>query len=460
MVQNAMRTFLCAALLLAPFAAGADDRPERDVRDKKLQGRIHDAIARGADYLKSTQRKDGRWPSKNPQAHDGGLTALALYALAASKVPARDPAIRRGLFWVTTHREPYSPGRMYGTYSASLLVMALTRIDARKHRDRIHELARLLVQSQLRSGMWNYTLSDRLREGARMRGGGGDNSNAQFAIVALWAAATLAEFEVPRTTWQRVKDLYQRTQVSGGWGYRHGANRTASMTAAGLCAYVYADTALGGNANRTRRSTRVRQGLEALRRFGLAYHNYYYVYALERVGNVLDLPLKTWYVDGAKHLVKRQRSSGQWDGQYVDENGTFETSMALLFLTRATLAPPPRAAVTKRETFPDPAEPRGLERAFGFYVEYNARDRAKIASRFGAAGASAVGLFIEKLRHKSERTRTAAYELLTTLVDARFFYEPQWPLDTRRKMLVPIDAWWQRNAKRLRWDGERFTTAP
>ena len=107
------------------------------------------------------------------------------------------------------------------TYCVSLYALALTRIDADRHKAKIHDLARRLVRGQRDNGMWSYRLNAHGR-------GGGDNSNTQFAVVALWAAYSLADFEVPATTWRRILDLYGKTQArSGGWGY--GAEHTARM---------------------------------------------------------------------------------------------------------------------------------------------------------------------------------------------------------------------------------------
>ncbi|HEY7727810.1 MAG TPA: hypothetical protein VID50_05100, partial [Candidatus Eisenbacteria bacterium] len=190
-----MARITLALLLVAAAAPGGDDRPDRRV-EPDLQARINAAIEKGVVYLKSVQEGDGCWPyarSDEQPATDAtaGLTALALYALAASRVPADDEAIRKGLRWAHRHQTSYRPGATYATYSASLLVLALTRIDAERHRRRIHALAEDLAGGQLDSDLWTYGLRPS-RTGARDREeqaapGRGDNSNSQFAVLALWA---------------------------------------------------------------------------------------------------------------------------------------------------------------------------------------------------------------------------------------------------------------------------------
>ncbi|MHC4492561.1 MAG: hypothetical protein ACYTDU_13150, partial [Planctomycetota bacterium] len=74
---------------------------------------------------------------------------------------------------------------------------------------------------------------------------------------------------------------------------------------------------------------------------------------------------------------------------------------------------------------------------------------------FGKAGAPAVGLFIQKLRHKQASVRETATELLKELVDRRFLFEARWSAQDRAHMLQTIDEFWKRHQKRLHWDAQR-----
>jgi hypothetical protein len=450
-----------SVLLLAALALGADDRPKRPLKNKKLQAQINQAIQRGIAHLKKVQRSDGRWLYRgNLQDRDGGLTALALYALSASGVPGNDPAIKRGLSWAFAHPRPYGPDGSVGTYSASLLVLALTRIDEKRHRAAVHRLAELIAESQQPTDMWTYGL--RLGQGrGPQRFGVGDNSNSQFAILALWAAYSLTGYEVPARTWQRIRDFYQRTQLSGGgWQYSgmmrggKGLGRP-SMTAAGLVAYVYAVAALTGDAAVARNSAVARAGVKALLKRPADWQDHYFAYALERAGTIMNLELEKWYVPGAKALLKQQKRDGSWRGRFHgDPAGAYDTALALLFLSRNTLMPS-RAAVTKRETFPDLAKPDQLVRGFDFYVAYKPEQRAKVILEFGKAGPAAIGLFVEKLADKREEVRAAAMELLAALCDKRFFFDAKAPLDERAVMLEPIERYWKEQGLGLRWDPVR-----
>jgi len=462
------RVLLCG-LALCPLAGAADDRPDRRA-DPKLQVQINRAIERGVAYLKKTQAKPGCWRYSRDTG-TGGLTALALYALAASRVAPDDPTIVKGISWTKKHRQPFQEGGGYGTYSASLLVLALTRIDPKAHKQRIDILAERIWRSQLPSDMWTYSLraqrrtrgKKKKRKDSRASLGGGDNSNSQFAVLALWAAYALADAEVPPETWQRVHEFYRRTQAANGsWNYtrvRGGGPGRPTMTAAGLVSYVYASAAMSGGIRalpQARRTPVAQAGTKALFHQRFDFQDYYFVYSLERVGTVMGLPEKDWYFDGARTLIKQQQKNGQWNGRmwHGDADSAYETSLALLFLSRATryfVGPTTRRA----EGFPDPAQSGNLSKAFDFYHHYKPARRREVLYEFGKAGAPAVGLFIQKLRHKQVTVRATAIELLRELVERRFLFEPRWPAQDRAHMLQSIDEFWQRCQSRLHWDAQR-----
>jgi hypothetical protein len=471
-------------LLLAASARTGDDRPDRRA-DPELQPRVNTAIASGIDYLKSIQQPDGSWayaPAPNTEDMTAGMTALALYALSASKVPPNDPAIRKGVRWTEQKKTCYAAAGSFSTYSASLLVLALTRIDPVLHHARIHRLAESIGNGQLGNDMWTYqvgaagtgTKGKGREEGERPRRmQSGDNSNSQFAVLSLWAASALAGYEVPAHTWERIQAFYARTQLpNGAWAYVPGpSSGTGSMTSAGLCSYVYATAGLLGGVAAlpvARKSSVAQRGVDAL----LAdpqprdYRNYYFVYALERAGTVMAIPEEQWYVQGARALVQQQDPGGRWGppGSAKAAGGAYETSLALLFLSRAT-----QAAITrggdphggrKVTSFPTRVGPAQLEEALLYYATAPPAERSKLAPRFAEAGPQAVRFLVGKLRANDRDARVAAYELLDVLVEKRFLFDPDAKPEDRDLMLIPIEAFWQERGSRVVWDEAkgRFVT--
>ncbi len=76
--------------------------------------------------------------------------------------------------------------------------------------------------------------------------------------------------------------------------------------------------------------------------------HYYYLYGLERAGDLLGLRYMgkhDWYREGAEWLIKAQQAGGSWPAQGgKDPNAHGETELirtcfALLFLKRATVPP-------------------------------------------------------------------------------------------------------------------------
>jgi hypothetical protein len=70
-----------------------------------------------------------------------------------------------------------------------------------------------------------------------------------------------------------------------------------------------------------------------------AAEHYYYLYALERAGMLLDIPMignHDWYVEGAKLLLDGQKDGGSWVAGGGRSNSTWDTCYAILFLKKAT----------------------------------------------------------------------------------------------------------------------------
>ncbi len=236
-----------------PAAAGVDT------------ARVDAAIAHGVDFLKGKQVGDGAWRG-GPALGYAGLCGLALLEC---QVPANDPAITKAAEYVRNH-----VGDNRQVYEQAASILFLERLGAKGDRDLIRYLAIRLLASQNPAGGWGYTgqpvyavdpskLQDYLRthfpwdaKHPRPASGGkaakaakdakgsgptvdlqklpakellwnkwnpfmlnpGDNSNTQFALLALWAAR---RHDVPVECAALLSyERYRRTQnQDGGWGY-------------------------------------------------------------------------------------------------------------------------------------------------------------------------------------------------------------------------------------------------
>jgi hypothetical protein len=189
-----------------------------------------------------------------------------------------------------------------------------------------------------------------------------DNSNTQFATVALWVGRRQG-LPVEGAA-ARLDQRFRATQnADGGWSYSPtwGGGSTASMTCAGLLGLAVAhgstaEAALekGKAAVEPAKDRVMKAGLAALSTAvgkpagkgrvgpavaapGVGGRSYYFLWSLERVAVALDLKTiggKDWYAWGAEAILASQGADGSWKGEY---GGSIDTCFALLFLKRANL---------------------------------------------------------------------------------------------------------------------------
>jgi hypothetical protein len=193
-----------------------------------------------------------------------------------------------------------------------------------------------------------------------------DNSNSQFAILALWAAQ---RHGIPmERTLRRVALRYETSQnADGSWGYDYrrggGAPERPTMTCVGLLGLAVGHGIDQAPAGPAVQDPRLLAGFVALskhvgtpagRMQDLPMANLYFLWSVERVAVLYDLQTiggKDWYRWGAEILVANQQPQGHWaNGGYHGASPVLDTSLALLFLKRANLA----ADLTRKLPF-DPA---------------------------------------------------------------------------------------------------------
>jgi len=310
------------------------------------------AIERGTEYLKRQQKTDGRWDDYPPR-YEGGVTALCTLALLESGVSPDDDAIQRALGQLRKLR----PDK---TYVVSLQTMAFCQAHPDRDRALIERNVRWLESHQISSGQnrgaWAYPESV------------GDNSNSQFALLALHEAERVG-VEVDGRTWRLAKAYWENAQnPDGSWGYmvspRTGTGSDppcGSMTCAGIAALVItSDMIRTSNAeaegdtircclNRDSEENRIDRALQWLgsdRVFavstnpGRTQYWLYYLYALERAGRLTAqrfIGRHDWYREGADYLLQKKggAAADYWIGVGTGEdNRLVATSFALLFLAK------------------------------------------------------------------------------------------------------------------------------
>ena len=334
---------------------------------------VREAMERGVEYLYSQQYKDkGSWYEHAGQP--GGVTALVTMALLSAGEDPKNPQLQRAL---QVLRGLDKPGEGSMVYSISLQTMALCAAEPEKDRLIITRNVRWLESVQIKSGdrkgAWGYSA----------RQGNGDNSNTQFALLALHEAERIG-VAVSDQTWKPALDYWLRTQkADGSWGYFEGQASTGSMTCAGIASVIICSGALNNGAasvqdgivrccGQSNPDDAVERGLAWLgNHFAVSYNptagvsgrnavslvwQLYYLYGVERVGRMSGRRFfqqrtldpqdparrdsfinRDWYREGVAKLIEMQNpvGNGYWKGTgHAESNEVIGTSLALLFLSK------------------------------------------------------------------------------------------------------------------------------
>ena len=358
---------------------------------KVEQQQVDTAVGRGVAFLKKAQTPEGTWPSQRP-VEAGALAGMSLLECG---VPANDPVIVKAANYVRKH----VPG-MNNTYGISLYLLFLNKLNDPEDRGRIKDLAMRLVMGQSPLGGWTYncpvlapqdqevllallkdmgqkTLPEfdkafpgRIKglppalkslallheppRGADFRQGG-DNSNTQFALLALWAARGQKLPVDP--TLQRVVNRFRNSQNPDGSWFYSGTNNASpgglpTMTCAGLLALA---VGYGLPAAETKRDDPLKDQAiaKAIQHLSKAIGGrdsrgkprmleLYFLWSVERVGVLYHLKTigdKEWYYWGMDMLLANQLPNGSWHaGVGHGSEPILDTCFALLFLQRVNLA--------------------------------------------------------------------------------------------------------------------------
>jgi hypothetical protein len=363
--------------------------PPLIVLSPEEQKKVDAAVQKGVEFLKKQQLPNGRWPAfANYQI---GPTALAALTLLEAGVRASDTAVAKAIQQIRDS----APG-ITQTYELSLVILLLDRLGDARDRELIQQLTVRLAAAQTAQGGWSYqcpvlsredhelvygvlkelktrtpeellrdsrSLASRLRprrqlavmqpEQARPDNfyrGGGDNSNTQFAILALWAAR---KYDVPLDkTLALINKRFRASQNADGRWFYQGTMEVSpkpSMTCAGLLGVAVGfglqDASKG--VVRPDQDPIVQKGLRHLSKFipdldeQPRMQELYFLWSVERVAVLYQLKTiegKKWYEWGVAVLTKNQRADGSWQGGGHGSIPVTDTCLALLFLQRVNLA--------------------------------------------------------------------------------------------------------------------------
>jgi len=372
-----MKRILWLALLTPSLCFAQDKPPDPDVDPKAVNA----AIDKGTQWLLNKFAQN-RIP-------DQKYAELVLLTLVHAGLPAEHPILRDNFQKVLDRS-------LSDTYNAGLRALLLEKVNRKAYQLQLAEIAQFFVENQCDDGQWAYAGRNRkltptvyapvptvakkkvvpgatqtmdegpppgkeiklpppVRAAAKKTG---DNSNTQYAVLALFAASRSAVV-VPKTPWQEVEKWFESKQnPDGGWGYDSaevpGAGvvttdmSSGSMTTAALTALIVSKFYQGKD---WKAEASVTRGLDWLGKSfsvttnpgGPSLWHFYYLYGLERVGTISGLSEfggHRWYKEGAEYLIKTQAADGSWKSAFPIQqqltDQVTDTCFAILFLKRAT----------------------------------------------------------------------------------------------------------------------------
>ena len=339
---------LVATLLSAFTGSSVVAQNARVASDRVSAAKVSAAIDRCVSFLVNEQKKDGQrggsWVGNGD--YGTGQTCLVTLALLSAGKTAKSPEVSRALTHIRAHKNPKR------TYEAALQVMVLAAAEPAKDMKQIKDVTEWLVNAQTSSGGWSY---------GEIGGGDGDESNTQFAVLALWEASKLGINVNAEVKGEKDKSLvdairkceqyWLKNRIGAAWGYQN-RGPSGSMACAGIASMVIlqeattgVDASVGNDGIQCcggqKEVSHVDQAMQWLASNIALDHNphgqgytLYYLYALERVGRLTGQRLignRDWYREGAEFLLSTQLTGGSFrDGH--DEVSS--TAMALLFLSK------------------------------------------------------------------------------------------------------------------------------
>jgi hypothetical protein len=348
-------TWVLALGILLPSAVAPvhAQRPAAEITSEQVERAIRD----GVQFLISQQRPDGTWPDVDRRISHGSTALVTLALLTAGEKPS-SPAVDKALRFL----EQFSAADLGKVYSVSLQTMVFAAADPDRFRVRLAANVAWLERAQIRPddpsaeypGTWAYT---DLKEQS------GDNSNTQYALLALHTASEVG-IPVRPEVWTLARQHWENSQrLDGSWTYQPNVrdSPTASMTVAGIASLIISglkryegqevlmpDGKIR-NCGKGGVNQQVQRGIDWIARNFYVGQNfprdqtwkYYYLYGLERAGRLAGIRFfgeNDWYREGAAHLVttaQRDRLQGYWAGSSnAERDPVVATSMALLFLAK------------------------------------------------------------------------------------------------------------------------------
>lgn len=355
---------LILGMLLLPQSA------QTFTQDESIKEAVKPHIEAGVEFLRRVQTNSGAFPFQGSISSQEvvGATALGAIALMECGASTRDRQVLAAANFVrnsinNTPNYNYN----YGTCLALMMLDRLNRDSGTNHKDvgMIKALATRIARGQGANGGWDYTLP----------GGRSDNSNTQFAVVALWIARKYYKpgGDIDRALALTDRKFRSSQSPDGGWSYDPTGvqvqfGTSGSMTCAGILGIAlhagarkqlqesgFRGAGTSGSSgdvfkqlNEDPQVAKARaylvRALEAhitgrVAENTEATHPTYFFWSLERAATLYKwrkMDGVDWFEIGARFLMSKQARDGSWNMGNT-QGPVVDTSFCLLFLAKSNL---------------------------------------------------------------------------------------------------------------------------
>ena len=313
-----------------------DARPANSAENNPLANEmneaVHEAVAKGFEYLRSQQNSDGSFGRGRFGKHVGITSLCAIALMADGNLPGRGAygeEVQKALDFVLANSAETgllageaSHGPMYGHGFAALFLGEVYGMNPedKKVRDALVKAVELIVGTQNEEGGWRYNPVPY----------DADVSVTICQVMALRSARN-SGIKVPKQTIDRAVEYVRKCQnPDGGFKYMLQAGGSAwPRSAAGVSTLYYAGIYEDDSINR---------GLDYLMRnsfpgtgmAGQAHFYYGHYYAAQAMYLAGGEYWQKWWPAARDELIARQSSGGGWLDNHT--GGLDATGMALIAL--------------------------------------------------------------------------------------------------------------------------------
>lgn len=410
---------------------------------------VRPALTRAIAGMRRLQQPEGNWGQ-----HGLASTALAMLAMMEAGVEATDACITRAAAVVRTDAKAAS-----SVYGLSLAILALDRLGDPADAELINTITRRLAGGQKRDGRWSYVVPMQPGEPAANDGhissdaGEGDNSNTQFALLALWVGRRSgADVEA---VLKSASDNHRRSTITVpnglAWGYR--VSDPAPNCARTCCGLLAILMNVGSQVERRLKSPEAppsdgpkpdrkppadplkdpvvqlafryaaREHLAECSKPALpnALPDFYALWAFERAAvayGVTNIHGLDWYRVGIRRILPFQDADGLWNNQY---GHVVDTSFAMLFLSKSNLTKDLNSLV-------NPGKKSELKTEGAGELPEGTATPEELIRKFLAAGATDRKTMLEQYRDAKGAAHTEALATLIARTDA------DWPKAIRNAL--------------------------